>query len=69
MLHPLNEVNKDLTLQEVGLGVARLRATLAGNVLLILNMDNQDKTTTFSEKITDVLSHNKKMLPSTLEYS
>ena len=54
----IKEVKKDPTLQEVGLGVAKVRNTLAGDVLLILDTDNQDKTTTFSEKIRDVLGEN-----------
>ena len=35
-----------------------MRKTLAGDVLLILNKDKQDKTTMFSEKIRDVLCEN-----------
>ena len=51
----INEVKKEPTLQEVGLAVARVRKTLAGDVLLILDKDNQDKIATFSEKIRVVL--------------
>ena len=47
----MNEVKKEQTLQEVGLAVARVRKTLAGDILVILDEDNQDKTTTFCEKI------------------
>ena len=35
--------------------MARVHKTLAGDVLLILDKDNQDKTETFSEKIRVVL--------------
>ena len=35
--------------------MTKVRKTLSGDVLLILNKDIQDKTTTFSEKIRDVL--------------
>ena len=51
----LNEVKREPTLQDVGLAVARVRKTLTGDVLLILDKDNQDKTETFSEKIRVVL--------------
>ena len=51
----INEVNKEPTLQEVILAVARVRKTLAGDVLFILDKDNHDKTATFSEKIRVVL--------------
>ena len=42
-------------MQVVGLTVARVRKTLAGDVLLILDKDNQNKIRTISEKIRKVL--------------
>ena len=48
-------VKKDTTLQDVGLAVAGVRKTLSGDVLLILNKDNQGKTTEIGEKIGTVL--------------
>ena len=41
----LSKVKKDTTLQDVGLAVAGVRKTLSGDVLLILNKDNQGKAT------------------------
>ena len=41
----LGEVEKDTSLQNVGLAVAGVRKTFSGNVLLVLNKDNQGKAT------------------------
>ena len=54
----ISEIKKESALQEVGLAMARGRKTLTGDVLLILDKDNQDKTEMFSEKIRVVLGGN-----------
>ena len=51
----LSKVKKDTTLQDVGFAVAGVRKTLSGDVLLILNKDNQGKATEIGEKIGTVL--------------
>ena len=51
----LSKVKKDITLQDVNLAVAGVRKTLSGDVLLILNKDNQGKATEISQKISTVL--------------
>ena len=47
--------SKDTTLQNVGLAVAGVRKTLSGDILLILNKDNQGKATEIGQKISTVL--------------
>ena len=51
----LSKVKKDTTLQDVSLAVAGVRKTLSGDVLLILNKDNQGKVTEIGQKIGTVL--------------
>ena len=51
----LSKVKKDTTLQDVGLAVATVRKTLSGDILFILNKDNQGKATEIGQKISTVL--------------
>lgn len=51
----LSKVKKDTTLQEVGLAVTGVRKTLSGDVLLVLNKENQDKVAEITEKISMAL--------------
>ena len=55
----------------MGLAVSVVRKTLSGDVLLILNKDNQDKATEICEKISTVLGEdttiNTRMQEITLE--
>ena len=50
-----SKVKKVIILQDVGLAVAGVRKMLSGDVLLILNKDNQGKATEIGEKIGTVL--------------
>ena len=52
----LSKVKKDTTLQNVDLAVAEVRKTLSGDVLLILNKDNQGEATDIGQKMSTVLS-------------
>lgn len=51
----LTRVKKDPALQEVGQGVAGVRRTLAGDILLVLNKESQDKADDFSTAVDQVL--------------
>ena len=51
----LSKVKKDTTLQQVGLAVFGVRKTLSGDVLFILNKNNQGKAIEICEKINAVL--------------
>lgn len=51
----LTKVKKDPTLQAVGQGVAGVRRTVAGDILLVLNKSGQEKMAEFSAAINKVL--------------
>ena len=51
----LSKVKKDTTLQDVRFAVSGVRKTLSGDVLLLLNKDNQGKATKTGQKISTVL--------------